>query len=94
MSKEIHEKKEKSKEELLKKLDEVYSYIRDTIESEAFLNGDVDLFLDDVVSMCANMDREYDIVYDPDGYETGYNKTTHVISDFGVDKLKMISSRR
>ncbi len=94
MDREIYEKKEKSKEELLKKLDDVYNYIRDTIESEAFLKDDVDSFLDNVVSMCANMDREYDIVYDPDGYETGYNKTTHVINDYGVDKLKMISSRR
>jgi hypothetical protein len=85
--------KKVTKKQLLEKLDKVDSYIRDTIESNAFAPVDVDAFLDNVLSLCVNMDRDCNIVWDPE-YPSGYMNRSFIITDRGVDKLKMISSRR
>ena len=82
-----------TKKQLLEKLDRVESYIRDTIESNTFAPDDVDKFLDNTLSLCANMDRDCNIVWDPE-YPSGYMNRSFIITDRGVDKLKMISLRR
>lgn len=85
--------KKVTKKQLLEKLDKVDSYIRDTIESNVFATCDVDAFLDNVVTLCMNMDRDCNIVWDPE-HPSGYVNRTFLITERGVDKLKMVVSRR
>lgn len=74
--------------ELLKRSKEVYHFIDEIIKTGRFSAEDVNDYLDNIVQLAANMDRNYDLIFDIYGEtgKTGY-ANFHYIEGHGVNQL-------